>query len=224
MDLVCSRYKDCKNCDLYKNRQNIVFGSGNPDASILIVKEMPTDIDDKFGTFFTTSLDFLVELFHQVVLSKRGRFTTKEAREVFSEEVFVTSAVPCRGVVTSGDNMGNTREPKQSELKACRDRLYETIYAVDPDIVLACGKSAVMSLTKRNKDLPQKVGTLETMFHFEIPGVLSPTVKYSAIYTHDLTQAERIGDYDDPHGVISQLTVAVDNVWKISSTLKGEKL
>ena len=27
-----STYKNCKNCELYKTRQTIVFGSGNPKA------------------------------------------------------------------------------------------------------------------------------------------------------------------------------------------------
>jgi uracil-DNA glycosylase family 4 len=221
---ICSKFQNCQGCDLYKSRRSVIIGSGNPNASILIVKEMPSQVDDKYGTFFTDSLNFLLDVYFQTVLSKRGKFTKKEAREIFADEVFVTSAVSCRGVINAGDNAGNNREPKQSEIKACRDRLHEVVYSVDPDIVLACGKPAVIGLTKKNKDLPQKIGTLESLFTFDIPGVLTPTIKYSGIYTHDISHAEKVGDYDDPNGVIAQLSTAVMNVWKISEAIKGERL
>jgi uracil-DNA glycosylase family 4 len=223
LQTIYENYKDCTKCDLCKTREQVVFGEGNPNANILIIKEAPTAAEERFGTYATTDLDFLLNLYKQCVANPRGKFTVNELRDMFLDEVYITSSIICRSTITAGDNAGNNREPKISEVKACRDRLYETIYAVDPHIILAFGKPSAVSLLKRSSKLPQKIGTPDSLFSFEIPGRLDTSVAYSCIYTHDINFAERVGDYDDPNGVISQVCTAIKTTWRIAETLQNEE-
>ena len=220
---IQNKYKDCNLCGLCDTRRNILFGSGSPNAKVLIIKDMPTNLEDKHDTFFTDDMNFVLKVFKDVVLSKRGRFTDKEAREILAVEAYVTSAVSCRGEIQVGDNAGNTREPKLSEIKACRDRVLSTIYAIDPNIIIACGKSAAISILKRNKDFPSKAGTLDSIFTIDVEGKMIDKVRYSAIYTHDIKTVEKVGDYDDPNGFVSQFCSAIESAWIISDSLEREK-
>lgn len=219
---IYRKYDSCQRCELSCTAKNLVFGTGNPNADILIVKEMPSEAEDMYNTYATSDLDFMLRIFTDVIATKRGRFTTKELREMFLGECFITSSIICRATITAGENKGSNREPKISEVKACRDRLYDTIYEVDPLIVLALGKSAAIGLSKRTSKLPQKIGTPSSLFSFEIPGRMDTSVVYPAIYTHDINYAERMGDYDDPNGVISQICRAFDTVWRIAEALRKE--
>jgi uracil-DNA glycosylase family 4 len=216
-------YNNCTNCDLCKTRKNVLIGNGPTRPKVLIIREMPTQLEDKHGTFMTDDMNFVVRIFEDVVLSKRGRFTRQEARQVFIEETFVTSAVSCRGIITAGANAGNNRDPKTLEIKACRDRLHQVIYQVDPLVILVLGHAGAVSLCKRTSKLPQKVGTADTLFTVEVPGVLT-SVRYPAIYTHSSDYAERIGDYDDSNGVIAQICQAFETAWGIADSLLSEKV
>ncbi len=41
--------KDCTKCVLHKNRNNFVFGSGNPNAEVMVIGEGPGAEEDKQG-------------------------------------------------------------------------------------------------------------------------------------------------------------------------------
>lgn len=217
---------DCTKCPLSKTRTNLLYGTGNPHAKILIVKDMPSYEENRVGTHNTPDLDLLVRAFYEIIIVEQkmfGRVSQEEARSVLLDTCFITDAVSCRSELLQGDHAGEGRDPKQAEIKACRDRLVETVYNVDPWITLACGKFAVTSLLKRNKDLPQKTGKPDSMFTYSIPGRLAEEVLYSGLYTYDWKHAERIGDYDDPSGAVASFCNALRTTFRIYNKIQGEK-
>ena len=217
---------DCKKCELHCTRKNLIYGTGNPNSRILIVKDMPTSEENRVGTHDTPDLDLLVRVFYEIVVKEEklcGRVNQDEARQVLLDSCFITDSVACRSEIQSGENAGEGRDPKQSQIKACRDRLQETVYEIDPLITLACGKFAVTSLLKRNKDLPAKTGKADSLFTYTVPGRMVEEVRYSGIYTYDWKHAERIGDYDDPSGAIASFCNAMRTVWRIHNKLIGER-
>ena len=52
LDELYECIKDCQNCPLGSTRQNFVFGTGNPDADIMIIGEAPGADEDKQGLPF----------------------------------------------------------------------------------------------------------------------------------------------------------------------------
>jgi DNA polymerase len=60
------------------------------------------------------------------------------------EDVWMTNIVMCRP--TDFDNPNKNRAPSQEEIRACKDRLHEEIYHIDPLVVVALGSVAAKAL------------------------------------------------------------------------------
>lgn len=143
-------YKNCTKCDLSESRTQTVFGMGAV-GNILVLAEAPGDVEDKVGYPLVGQsgqiLDYLlaktsnnpdlVKLTKSFPIKKMDSFNWvwkdfQEAKELLMQEVFYTNVVLCKPP--------NKRNPVNKEVKACLDRLLETIYHVDPIIIIAAGK------------------------------------------------------------------------------------
>lgn len=109
----------CLDCRLHETRTNVVFGSGDPDADLMIVGEGPGQREDEQGLpFVGPSGDLLDRLLAEVGLSRqRG--------------VYIANVVKCRPP-------GN-RDPRPDEIDACKGYLRRQIELVDPTVVLTLG-------------------------------------------------------------------------------------
>lgn len=115
---------DCTACNLHEERKNIVFGTGPPDARIMIVAEGPGEQEDIHGLpFVGPAGETLTNILDAVRLER--------------ERIYITNMVMCR----PPDN----RDPTQPEIQACWPRLEEQIHIVSPDIIVTLG--AVSSKT-----------------------------------------------------------------------------
>lgn len=115
-------YTNCTNCEeLCKSRSQIVFGSGNENATILLVGEAPGKTEDERGIpFCGASGQILQELLASIGFTR--------------DEVFITNTVICRPE--------NNRNPKTEEIKNCSDRLHKTIQAINPKVIATVGNFA----------------------------------------------------------------------------------
>lgn len=210
--------RDCKDCALAACRSRIVFGSGNPRAKVLIVVDAPSEAEDRVGHFNTADIRWLVRLFAQAT---RLDMPMAAVAEKFFSEAFIVPAVMCRPSILVGDKAGEPRDPKWSEVKACRDRLIKTIYHVDPHVIVGCGKFALMALCGSASPPSAKTGRLGEMFAVGIPGEFYE-VPYSVIPAPDPQVARRRGDYDDRNGVVAALGNALGAAWSIRDALELE--
>ena len=113
---------DCQRCRLSRGRQQIVFGSGNPDARILFVGEGPGKDEDESGEPF---------------VGKAGQLLTsiiEKGMRIPRDEVYICNVVKCRPP-------GN-RNPEEDEVVNCSPFLQRQVAAVAPDVVIALGKFA----------------------------------------------------------------------------------
>jgi DNA polymerase len=76
----------------------------------------------------------------------------RQVRDMVEDRVFFTNAVLCM----PEDN----RTPSSKELKNCRERLHKTIYAVDPQIILAFGKTAASTILGKNVAIQNRKGDI----------------------------------------------------------------
>lgn len=145
MDLlreVYGEWKDCTRCGLCnpsgRERTNVVFGEGNPDARVLIVGEAPGAYEDATGHPFQGESGKVLDKFLDACCSDR-------------DEVFITNVVGCRP--TEEDKPKVNRKPSKEEIKACFPRLSRIIEIVDPHVVILLGQVALKTLTNEKQNI-----------------------------------------------------------------------
>ena len=132
--------KDCQKCKLWKTRTNFVFGSGNPNADIVVVGEAPGAEEDKQGLPF---------------VGRAGQLLTKilEAVELKRDEVFICNILKSRPP--------ENRNPAPDEIEACEPYLIKQLQLINPKLILALGTFASQTLLKTKLPL----GKLRGRFH-----------------------------------------------------------
>jgi len=118
----------CDRCRLARGRQNIVFGSGNPDARVLFVGEGPGKDEDESGEPF---------------VGRAGQLLTdiiEKGMRIPRADVYICNVVKCRPP-------GN-RNPEEDEVATCAPFLERQVASVAPEVVIALGKFAAHTLLK----------------------------------------------------------------------------
>jgi uracil-DNA glycosylase family 4 len=108
----------CTACDLSRNRTNVVFSSGSPEARVMVVGEGPGQQEDEQGVpFVGRSGQLLVRLLGEVGFDR--------------EDVYIANVVKCRPP--------RNRDPQPDEIDACKPYLRRQIELVDPAVVVTVG-------------------------------------------------------------------------------------
>ncbi len=131
--LICN----CTKCNLHKGRTNFVFGSGNPNAKVMVIGEGPGAEEDKQGLPF---------------VGRAGQLLTDILKAIkFSrEEVFIGNIVKCR----PPDN----RTPLPEEMETCIPYLKKQIDLIKPKMILCLGLTAAKGLLKKKDSLTSMRG------------------------------------------------------------------
>jgi uracil-DNA glycosylase family 4 len=174
------RLQGCRLCKLCEGRHTIVFGSGNPQADLVVIGEGPGAEEDAQGLPF---------------VGRAGQLLTRMLASVdlTREEVFITNAVLCRPP-------GN-RNPETDELAACAPFLAEKLAVIEPKVILTLGSVATQSLLRTKEPIgklrgrihPYGDAVLIATFH---PAFLlrNPGQDYKRMAWDDLKLAKR--EYD----------------------------
>ena len=126
--------KDCQRCRLSSGRTQVVFGTGNPNASIMFVGEAPGFYEDKQGVPFVGAAGKLLnELLESAGLSRT--------------DIYIANVIKCR----PPDN----RDPLPDEVETCKPFLFQQIEAIKPKVVCTLGNFAMQTL------LGKKVGIMK---------------------------------------------------------------
>ncbi len=120
---------ECRACELYKTRNNVVFADGNPEsAKIVLIGEAPGENEDLQGIPFVGRAGKLLNEF----LEKAGIFREKD--------LYIINTVKCRPP--------KNRVPTEQEKQSCRTFLLSQIEVINPEIILLCGATALKSFSK----------------------------------------------------------------------------
>uniref|UniRef100_A0A7J3ZIY7 Type-4 uracil-DNA glycosylase n=1 Tax=Fervidicoccus fontis TaxID=683846 RepID=A0A7J3ZIY7_9CREN len=136
LNLLREIVRDCKKCQLYKQRRNPVLGEGPSRASLMLVGEAPGRTEDLTGRPF---------------VGHAGRLLTRtlESLGVRRAAVYITNVVKCRPP--------KNRPPLHGEVLACLPYLVEQIRVVQPEVVLTLG--LIPSLYVINLESTLKTGS-----------------------------------------------------------------
>ncbi|WP_337865794.1 uracil-DNA glycosylase [Ignavibacterium sp.] len=123
---------DCTKCVLHKNRTNFVFGSGKPDAKVMVIGEGPGAEEDKQGLPF---------------VGRAGQLLTDilKAIKFEREEVYIANIVKCRPP--------ENRTPLPEEMDTCIPYLKKQISIINPKMILCLGLTAAKGLLRKKESL-----------------------------------------------------------------------
>ena len=132
----------CAACSLCKQRKQAVLGVGAKNAPWLLIGEGPGADEDQQGEPFVGPAGKLLDAMLTAIELKRGR------------EVYIANVVKCRPP-------GN-RTPTAEEAQACAPLLDRQIELIQPKLILALGKTAVVRLTQSEASMASLRGQLHS--------------------------------------------------------------
>lgn len=133
--------KDCPKCKLLANtRTQVVFGTGNPNADVVVVGEAPGADEDEQGKPF---------------VGRAGKLLTDilKAINFTRDEVYICNILKCRPP--------ENRNPLPDEIANCEPYLFKQLEMIKPKLILAVGSFAAQTLLKTKEPL----GRLRGKFH-----------------------------------------------------------
>ena len=122
--------ENCDKCNLSLTRNKFVFGSGDPNADLLLIGEGPGEKEDSEGEPFVGRAGKLLDKILQSIGYVRDK------------NVFITNIVKCRPP--------ENRNPLPSEIEKCNPYLVNQIDLIKPRLIVALGKVAGQTLLKQN--------------------------------------------------------------------------
>ncbi len=145
LDDIREELGDCSRCRLSGSRTSIVFGSGNPNASLMFIGEAPGSEEDRQGLPF---------------VGRAGQLLTKiiESIGIDRNDVYICNVLKCRPP--------KNRNPETDEVETCSPFLRQQLESVRPQIVCCLGTFSAQTML--GMKIP--ISKLRGRFH-EIEGI-----------------------------------------------------
>lgn len=117
--------KKCNKCQLCSNRNNTVFGVGNPDADVMFVGEGPGADEDVEGEPFVGKAG---KLMNQALIGLG----------ISRDKIYIANIVKCRPP--------NNRTPLKEEAQECLNYLRNQVMIIKPKIIVLLGNTALKNI------------------------------------------------------------------------------
>ena len=129
---LSAKAKDCRNCSLWKNATQTVFGEGSTHARIMLIGEQPGNDEDKEGRPFVGPAGRLMDR----LLVEAG---------IDRKNTYVTNIVKHFKFKPRGKRRIHEK-PNKKEIAACRPWLEAEIAALAPHAIVCFGATAAQAL------------------------------------------------------------------------------
>ncbi len=159
----------CLKCRLAETRSQVVFGSGNPDAELMIVGEAPGYHEDQGGLPFAGQAgELLAQLLAGIGLTP--------------DSVYLANVLKCRPP--------QNRDPLEAEIAACEPHLFRQIELVRPHVVATLGNFATKLLSGRSLGITRVHGQEQEVTLASTTVLLYPLYHpAAALYTPSMLKA-----------------------------------
>lgn len=134
----------CRRCDLALTRTLVAFGEGNQQAKLMIVGEGPGEDEDIQGRPFVGRAGALLNRWLTYIGLHR-------------EDLWISNIVRCRACSPENHRLVN-RQPRASEIEACRVYMNTELVTVKPQLILCLGAVAAKALTYKGFKITQDRG------------------------------------------------------------------
>lgn len=130
---------DCQRCPLARSRMQVVPGSGDPRARLMLVGEAPGASEDQGGEPFIGRAGSILD----GALDEAG---------LSRERLWIANTVRCRPP--------ENRTPRPAEIANCSYQLDAELDAVAPRVMIALGATAASALLGRPVHLKDEAGSV----------------------------------------------------------------
>lgn len=145
---------NCYLCQLSKFRENVLFGQGDINSKVIILKESPSVSEDELGEFY---------------VGKSGELLSKMIQNVLKinlNEVYITNIVKC--VSTNGTI-------SKEHVNYCKSYLFKQIEIIKPRLIVALGEGVYHYLTNDNASFNEIRGKVINYNDFDIICTYEPS-------------------------------------------------
>ena len=124
--------KNCMKCPLGKTRNNIVLGSGNPNAEIVFLDESPGKNEDLQGL---------------PLVGKSGKLLDKMLSSINlkRDNIYILSILKCRPP--------ENRDPLPLEIEECEPYLKKQLKIIKPKLIVSLGRFSANTILKTTDNL-----------------------------------------------------------------------
>ena len=170
---------DCQRCPLGQNRQNLVFGEGNPEARLVFVGEAPGKNEDETGRPF---------------VGPAGELLTKMigAMGLERQEVYICNVLKSRPP--------RNRDPRPDEIRECIPFLKKQLAIIEPEVIVTLGRPASQQLLQTD----QALGRMRGRWHSYGESAVMPTY-HPAYLLHNESRNNKRKVWSDLQQVIDRL-------------------
>lgn len=169
----------CTRCRLAASRTRVVFGSGDPHASLMLVGEAPGFHEDRQGLPFVGAAGHLLTALLAGIGLSRDR-------------VWIGNVLKCRPP-------GN-RDPMPDEIEACRPFLTEQVRLISPHVICTLGNFSTQLLLGKKTGISRLRGQ-----RFDLDGrALIPTFHPAAVL-HGGRTSGAMGDLEQDFRLIAKV-------------------
>jgi DNA polymerase len=183
----------CQGCDLYRAATQTVFGTGDPNARVVLLGEQPGDQEDRQGLPFVGPAGKVLD---------RALVEAGIDREV----TYVTNAVKhFKFERVEGGKRRIHQSPNRTEIVACRPWLTAELDFLEPEVLVCLGATAGKAVFGPSFKVTAQRGVPMTSTELDGSGglVVVATIHPSAVL--------RSRDRDEMYaGLVSDLRVAAD--------------
>jgi len=172
---------NCQRCPLAKlGRTQVVFGVGNPQASVMFVGEAPGFYEDQKGEPFVGAAGQLLnDLLQSAGLSRA--------------DIYIANVIKCRPP--------NNRDPEPQEVETCKPFLLQQIAMIRPKLVCSLGNWATQTLLERKVGITRVRGQVFYLKEFVLVPLLHPA---AALHQGSLLQPlrddfQKLKEFLEPH-------------------------
>jgi DNA polymerase len=134
---------DCRRCRLCEGRNQIVFGSGSPQAKLVFVGEGPGEDEDLQGLPFVGRAG-------QLLTSMIDNTAKKDGIPIARPDVYICNVVKCRPP--------KNRTPEPDEMEICGQFLFRQLTVLRPKAICTLGATATRALLGRKEGVTKMRG------------------------------------------------------------------
>lgn len=138
--------QECQGCELFLRATQVVFGAGPAPAALMLMGEVPGDLEDQTGRPFVGPAGRLLD-------------DALAAASVSRSDIYITNAVKHFSWEPQGKRRLHAR-PKLRHISACRPWWEAEIRVVRPRVIICLGAIAAQALLGRDFRITRRRGEI----------------------------------------------------------------
>jgi len=197
MDVLAKQAADCRKCELWETRTQVVWGSGPATASVVFIGEGPGRAEDEGGQPFIGAAGKVLDEF-------------LEAADINRSDIYIANVVKCRPP--------NNRNPLPKEIEVCTNYLQAQMGIIKPSVIVTLGTFATRYTLQKQDSMASLQGRLFQSKKYIILPLYHPAATiydrtkrepfFAAAQTLKKVLAERAQDDHDSDSKLEQSSAA----------------